>query len=124
MMISTDEAGTAPPDRATAGEPMAMGMHPRLRARLTLVKLARRRDVLLARLDRLIGALDHLSQLTGRFAIPLAITQAFREQMTSVSFESTASLLLLDNIKQHMVDVATLLVAEGFCSSFDCAPAP
>jgi hypothetical protein len=124
MMIVTEEAGTVPPDGATAGEPMTMDMHPRLWARMALVQLARRRDVLLAQLDRLIGALDRLSQLTGRFAIPLATTRAFRDQLASVSFESTASLFLLDNIKQHMVDVATLLVAEGFCSSFDCAPAP
>jgi hypothetical protein len=85
--------------------PATSGIHPRILARINLVRLTGWQDILLAQLDRLIDSLDHISLLTDRFSILANTTRDLRGQMANVNIASPDSLFLLDQVNQHMADL-------------------
>ena len=88
-------------------------VHPRILARMKLVALARRQDMVLAQLDDLIARLDELSQLTDRFSDGVTQARNLRDQMVFVRVGSPKNLALMDRIRQHIATVRADLAANS-----------
>lgn len=91
-------------------ETVGPSIHPRILARMKLVALARRQEVLITELDELIVRLDHLGQFTNQFSLQVEVARELREQVAFVKVGSADNLVLIDLIKDHLADVKAALV--------------
>ena len=81
----------------------APGMHPRILERITRVALARKQDMLLAQLDRMVDSVNPVSEPTGR-----SLTQTMqdiRNRLMCLGIENASDLIILDEIQQEMADL-------------------
>lgn len=92
-------------DTGVNAAPVSQDIHPRILERVKRVGWAKRQEVLLAQLDRLIDSLGCMSLNAGRFAVQANTTRKLRDQLVSVELVSSDNLVLLNQIKQHMANL-------------------
>lgn len=94
---------------ATTADPR---VHPRILARMKLVVLTRRQDMVLAQLDEMIVRLDAASLSTDRFLGAAEHARDLRQQMIFARVGSPKNIALLEEIKQHIAASRAIFAAD------------
>jgi hypothetical protein len=89
------------------------GIHPRILARMKLVALSRRQDMVLTELDELIARLQDLSPSTDRFQAAAEHARTLRQQTVYIRVGTPRNLALLDEIRQHIAATRAAIAAVG-----------
>ena len=106
--VSGNEPKVPMADLSVAAAPAPPIMHPRILERIMHVALARKHDMLLGQLDRMIDRLDQARQPVNE---PLSETlQAIRHQLLFPGPESAQQQTFLDQIHQEIIELQAELV--------------